>query len=297
MVSMTILAALAATTTVVQGHFTFVRIAHNGIWQHPTRYIRNKTAPFNETWFNQPGLGPYHGYNFPTEYVNLPESVRCGRDNMAHAADTEVLRVAAGDEIEFAHQRYEPEEWTDDMFYGCPEGRGTCHKYGMDINHPGPVMAFLSPVPKGVDVREYGGAGEWTKIYTLGFRYRKNETLKVDWLAYNWEKTPVPRFAFKIPPQTPSGQYLLRMDLIWAYSLAGGAQMYPSCAHIDVSGISTGQLPAGVQIPEIFSPDSPGMTLSWEMGNQYSVDANYSHPGGPLWDGEKLVPDKPVIGE
>jgi hypothetical protein len=112
---------------------------------------------------------------------------------MAHAANTDVLRVAAGDELEFAHQRYDPEEWTDNMWYGCPEGRGSCHTYGMDINHYGPVLAHLGPVPKGVDVREYDGTGEWTKIYSLGFKYWKNETNKVDWLPYNNGKAPVPR--------------------------------------------------------------------------------------------------------
>jgi hypothetical protein len=84
------------------------------------------------------------------------------------------------------------------------------------------------------------------------------------------------QFTFKIPSQTPSGQYLLRMDLIWA--TWSGAQctwpttdgfvvsvinrqlhlVYPTCAQISVTGSSTGDLPAGVKIPEIFSPDSPG---------------------------------------
>jgi hypothetical protein len=176
-------------------HFrvTFIRLAHNGIWQEPTRYIRNKTSPFDDTWFQQPGLGPAHWYNFPTEYVNLPESVRCGRDNMAHAAATDVLRVKAGDEVELAFQRWEPDEWTDDMWYGCPDGRGSCHKYGQEINHPGPVLVHLGPVPEDVDVRAYDGTGEWTKIYSLGFKYRKNETLKVDWLPHNGGKAPAPR--------------------------------------------------------------------------------------------------------
>jgi hypothetical protein len=40
-----------------------------------------------------------------------------------------------------------------------------------------------------------------------------------------------------------------------------------------------------------------GMTISWEMTNHYSVDANYTHPGGPIWDGEKIVIDKPVLEE
>lgn len=46
---------------------------------------------------------------------------------MAHASETEVLTVRAGDTIEIAHQRYEPSEWFDGMFDNCPDGHGTCH--------------------------------------------------------------------------------------------------------------------------------------------------------------------------
>lgn len=30
------------------------------------------------------------------------------------------------------------------------------------------------------------------------------------------------------------------------------------------------------------------------MDDQISLDANYTYPGGDLWDGEKYVVDKPV---
>jgi hypothetical protein len=30
------------------------------------------------------------------------------------------------------------------------------------------------------------------------------------------------------------------------------------------------------------------------MAEKRSIDANYTYPGGPLWDGEKLVEDKPI---
>jgi hypothetical protein len=38
-----------------------------------------------------------------------------------------------------------------------------------------------------------------------------------------------------------------------------------------------------------------GMTTSWEMMNQQKLDENYTYPGGPLWTGEELVLDKPVV--
>ena len=37
------------------------------------------------------------------------------------------------------------------------------------------------------------------------------------------------------------------------------------------------------------------MTTSYEMYSTLSLDANYTYPGGDLWDGEKLVVDKPIV--
>jgi hypothetical protein len=88
---------------------------------------RNKTDPYDE---RIPAGGAnflYRGWNWPTFNVDFPESQRCGRDHMAHANETEVLTVKAGDKIEIAHQRYEPFEWVDGMFNNCPNGYGTCH--------------------------------------------------------------------------------------------------------------------------------------------------------------------------
>lgn len=70
-------------------------------------------------------------YNWPTYYLDFPDSIRCGRGNMDHANATEILTVRAGDEIEIAHQRSDPSTWTDDMFYECDDDRGTCqHRPG-----------------------------------------------------------------------------------------------------------------------------------------------------------------------
>lgn len=91
----------------------------------------------------------------------------------------------------------------------------------------------------------------------------------------------------------------MRMDVIWSGAQPGDiqAQFYPSCAQLDIVSDSTTALPEGVKIPEIFADDQPGILTSRDMLNMWSVDANFSYPGGPLWDGEKLVVDKPVIVE
>ena len=38
-----------------------------------------------------------------------------------------------------------------------------------------------------------------------------------------------------------------------------------------------------------------GMTTSMDMNRLQKIDENFTYPGGPLWNGVKLVEDKPVI--
>jgi hypothetical protein len=95
----------------------------------------NKTEPYTEP--STPGQSdPWQNirqYHFPTYASDYPTSVRCGRDNMAHASSTETLKVKAGDKVEMAHQRFEPSQWEDNQWYGCPDNRGTCHPQWVQV--------------------------------------------------------------------------------------------------------------------------------------------------------------------
>jgi len=37
------------------------------------------------------------------------------------------------------------------------------------------------------------------------------------------------------------------------------------------------------------------MTTSLEMYRLQKIDESFTYPGGPLWDGVKLIDDKPII--
>ena len=71
---------------------------------------------------------------------------------------------------------------------------------------------------------------------------------------------------FKLPKETPKGQYLLRAASVWQgswYTYEGvphisEGQLYHSCAQIQVESDATGSLPKGVLIPEAFQYDKPG---------------------------------------
>lgn len=95
-------------------------------WHVYCSEFSNKTAPYFEDWTPDANFNS-RGYNHPTYGTDKPESVRCGRGNMDHAADTEVLTVRAGDTIEVAHSRYDPTEWAEHVIWdNCPDGRGSC---------------------------------------------------------------------------------------------------------------------------------------------------------------------------
>ncbi|KAF2820353.1 hypothetical protein CC86DRAFT_374518 [Ophiobolus disseminans] len=301
------LAALAATTSLVQGHFRFVRIAHNGVWQKPLQYIRNVTDPFYEPFNPAFDPRPNRSMTDPTYYGDAPNSVRCGRDNLNHAPTTEVLKVKAGDTLEFVNANTGYEQFEDKRFWECEDGRGYCSNFGeqspqqywMRIVHPGPVQMYLSAVPAGQDIGHYDGSGEWVKIKTFGVEIHK-DMKKPYWLPNNGtddgygsgtQGLPV-RMPFKIPTQTPPGSYLLRVDMVYANG-DYATQLYPSCAQILVESSATGALPKGVKFPEAYEPSQPGVTVSWPQGVGIELDSNYTYPGGDLWTGEKLVVDTP----
>ncbi|KAK4182143.1 glycosyl hydrolase family 61-domain-containing protein [Podospora australis] len=299
MAPISLFTALLAAAPLVHGHYSFIRLKTNGVWHEPLQYIRNKTSPFDEKQFVDSNF-LWRYYNWPTYFLDFPDSVRCGRGNLDHAKETQVLTIKAGDEVEIAHLRSDPSEWDNGMFE-CADDRGACdHRpyYRTDFNHPGPLIIHLSKVPEGQDIKTYDGSGEWVKIHSRGLVSAKERPIK--WELYVDEP---PHLKFKIPAQTPPGQYLMRMDVLMAGmlnkyikigELGSFGQMYPTCAQLNILSQSTAQLPQGVLIPEIFAPEAPGMTHSSEMQHFQSIDEGYRYPGGPRWTGEEVVEDIPI---
>jgi hypothetical protein len=110
-------------------------MAHNGVWQDPLRYIRDKTDAYTER-YDLSGHGDYiREYNFATVYPGYPESVRCGRDNIKYGLETEVLDVATGDTLQFAQTRSEPSTWSNKT-WDCKGGAGACTEGGIGFVSP-----------------------------------------------------------------------------------------------------------------------------------------------------------------
>ena len=88
--------------------------------------------------------------------------------------------------------------------------------------------------------------------------------------------------SFKVPVETPSGDYLVRVESIALHQATapGGAQFYLSCAQVHITGGGTGTPGPLVSIPGVYTSGGPGLILT-----QSTVPTSYSPPGPAAWAG------------
>ncbi|CCO29794.1 hypothetical protein BN14_03815 [Rhizoctonia solani AG-1 IB] len=121
--------------------------------------------------------------------------------------------------------------------------------------HPGPTQVYLGKVPSG-------------------------QTATTGSLA--WPSDNQQTFKFKIPSNTPAGNYLLRIEHIALHgaSTVGGAQFYISCAQLSITGSGSGN-PAKVSIPGVYKGTEPGLLINI----YWPPVTNYTIPGPAVWSG------------
>jgi hypothetical protein len=87
---------------------------------------------------------------------------------------------------------------------------------------------------------------------------------------------------FQIPKNVPSGKYLVRVESIALHqaSLVGGAQMYLSCAQVEVIGGGSGKPGPLVAFPGAYNANDPGLRWSY-----YPIATSYTAPGPAVWNG------------
>ncbi|KAM0321658.1 hypothetical protein ACHAQA_010014, partial [Verticillium albo-atrum] len=202
--------------------------------------------------------GNFTGYNeyvrendegfMPTKNGYENPDFRCRTNAQSYAGTTGVYKVKAGDEIGFGLN------------------------FGGKILHPGPMQAYISRAPG--DVRQYDGSGDWFKIWELGPQHFSNEGIR--WGS--WDKG---NFTFTLPKETPSGQYLVRIEHIGVHGAGefGGAEFYYNCAQIEVGSDSTAQPGPLVKIPGLYAGHEDGIVFY--MYRPWIV--NYTMPGPPVW--------------
>ena len=187
--------------------------------------------------------------NNPLQNVNSTD-MRCNM-GASSGANTQTYTVRAGDELGF--------------------------KIADTFGHPGPQQVYLSKAP-GL-ASEYDGSGDWAKIYTL--TYSLNSSLYSGDGVLKWATHRAQTFNFKLPEQTPPGEYLLRAEglAVHAAHKANCAQFYVSCAQIKVTGNGTGLPGPTIRYPGGYQWDSPGVLIP----EFWSKITNYTSPGPKLW--------------
>lgn len=82
-----------------------------------------------------------------------------------------------------------------------------------------------------------------------------------------------------IPSDIVAGQYLIRHELLALHSAGteGGAQFYPMCANLQITGSGTAQ-PEGVRFPGEYSATDPGILV-----NIYGTLTSYTIPGPAVY--------------
>jgi hypothetical protein len=110
-------------------------------------------------------------------------------------------------------------------------GGSVSFKITPNIFHQGPLQFYMAKVPSGKTAANWDGSGSvWFKIYA--------EKANVANGQLTWNSLNAATASVTIPKNTPSGEYLLRVEHIALHSAStiNGAQIYISCAQVKVTG-------------------------------------------------------------
>ncbi|KDQ18190.1 glycoside hydrolase family 61 protein [Botryobasidium botryosum FD-172 SS1] len=139
-----------------------------------------------------------------------------------------------------------------------------------------PLITYMARAPSDITKWSPGSAAVWFKVHHDGYN---NGVWAVDKLIKNNGV-----YTFTIPASLKAGTYEQSYchEIIALHSASSypGAQSYPSCIQVEVtgSGTSTGPTSGLVSFPGAYAPSNPGITFNlWGR--------NYTIPGPAVWSG------------
>ncbi|KAI9158524.1 putative endo-beta-1,4-glucanase D [Paramyrothecium foliicola] len=193
--------------------------------------------------------------NSPVKDLSSPDLV-CNVNGAKPASD--FVSVAAGDTVSV--------EWQHD----------NRHDDIIDGSHKGPIITWIAEYTEGA-----GTGAIWTKIAEDGFDGKEWAVDKI--------KANKGRNDFVLPASLKAGKYLLRQEIIAGHEAdatydknpARGAQFYPSCIQIDVSGTGSAVPDQGFDFNKDYTYADPGIQF-----NIYGAVSSYAIPGPAVWTGE-----------
>ncbi|CAE6341075.1 unnamed protein product [Rhizoctonia solani] len=145
-------------------------------------------------------------------------------------------------------------------------------------SHIGPMIIYMARAPSDVTSWSPGTSAVWFKVDEAGLSNGK-------WAATDILTENKSIYTFRVPASLKAGQYIIRRvhEIIALHSAGsqGGAQFYPSCTQVEVTGSGTEIGPAElVAFPGAYKATDPGILF-----DAYSGATTYIIPGPPVWNG------------
>ncbi|KAJ6576022.1 glycosyl hydrolase family 61-domain-containing protein [Mycena vulgaris] len=143
-----------------------------------------------------------------------------------------------------------------------------------NLYHDGVVNVYMAKAPAGTDVANWDGSGTvWFKVHEI--------PAIADGTTITFPATGLTEATFTIPPQTPSGQYLIRVEHIALHVAMsfGGAQFYIACAQVQVTNGGTGTPGPLVAFPGAYTGNEPGILINI----YWPIPTSYIQPGPSVW--------------
>jgi hypothetical protein len=143
-------------------------------------------------------------------------------------------------------------------------------------SHHGPVLDYLAKCAGDDCTSVEAGDLSFFKIDEKGL----NDAASQNWASDDLIKNDF-AWTVTVPEDIAPGQYVLRHESIALHSAqdTNGAQNYPQCINIKVTGSGTAE-PAGVVATELYTASDPGISLSI-----YNSLTDYEIPGPAVYSG------------
>ncbi|KAF5384228.1 hypothetical protein D9615_003472 [Tricholomella constricta] len=145
------------------------------------------------------------------------------------------------------------------------------------LGHYGPVLNYMAKCPS-------GGCSSWKgDTGSPWFKIQQDVYANGEWASDTLAKSGF-KYTVKIPSKIAPGNYLLRHEnlALHAASSVGGAQFYPVCIQLTVTG--GGSLnPSGLSFPGTYKATDPGIHFNPYQGE--AANKAYVPPGGSVYPG------------
>ncbi|KIM22087.1 glycoside hydrolase family 61 protein [Serendipita vermifera MAFF 305830] len=142
-------------------------------------------------------------------------------------------------------------------------------------SHLGPLITYMAKVPTGSNITSWspGTSAVWFKVAQSG---KSSSGVWASTTLINNKGI----YSFTIPSGLAPGQYIIRHEIIALHSAYAypGAQVYPSCSQVQITGSGTRSPTSFVSFPGAYTASTPGIVF-----DVYQNTGAYTIPGPAVW--------------